>query len=88
MSKNDGKKGTLGDPREDISGTAGLERTVGTTSTSTGTPERTGVTTGMSDTGNLDHSNTSQTDHQHFQVTSDLANYSGAAGSTTIPSNK
>jgi hypothetical protein len=51
MSENDGKKGTSTEPREEVSGTAGLERTVGTTPTSTGTVERTGVALPIPDTG-------------------------------------
>jgi hypothetical protein len=44
--------------REEVSGTSGLERTSGTTSTSTGTVERIGVAPAMSDTGSLDHAHT------------------------------
>ena len=39
--------------RNDLSGTAGVERTVGTTSTSTGFVERIRVAPAMPDTGNL-----------------------------------
>ena len=39
--------------RDDFSGTAGVERTVGTTSTSTGRVERIGVAPAMPDTGSL-----------------------------------
>ncbi|CAF2975403.1 unnamed protein product [Rotaria sp. Silwood2] len=81
------KKGTSVEPNEDVSGTASLERTVGTTSTSTGIVERTGVTAAMPDTGSLDHSHTSQ-DNQHFQITSGLPTNTGAGDLTTVPSNQ
>jgi len=55
MSEN---KGISDQPREELSGTAGLERTVGTTLTSTGTAERIGVAPAMPDTGSLDHAHT------------------------------
>ena len=50
----------------DESGPTGLERTVGTTSTSTGNVERIGVAPAMPDTGNLS-SSPSQHQHQHQQ---------------------
>jgi hypothetical protein len=53
MSENDGKKDISAEPREEVSGTAGLERTVGTTSASTETVERIGVAPAMPDTGSL-----------------------------------
>jgi hypothetical protein len=43
MSENDGKKGTSAGPRDEVSRTAGLERTV----------ERIGVAPAMPDTGSL-----------------------------------
>jgi hypothetical protein len=71
MSKNESKKqGTSAEPRGEVSGTAGLERTSGTTSTSTGTVERIGVAPAMPDTGSLDHAHTDggdqQTNEQHL----------------------
>ncbi|CAF1214670.1 unnamed protein product [Rotaria sp. Silwood1] len=80
MSENNVKKERSAEFDEDISGTAGLERTVGTTATSTGIAERTGVTVVMPDTGSLDHSHTSQ-DNQHLQVTSGLSNNTGTISS-------
>jgi hypothetical protein len=87
MSENDGKKGTSAEPREEVSGTAGLERTVGTTATSTGTVERTGVAPAMPDTGNLDHAHTDGGD-QRLGTTAGLGTNTGAGGLNTIPSNQ
>jgi len=84
MSEKDGKKGTSAEPREEVSGTAGLERTVGTTSTSTGTAERTGVTPLMPDTGNI---YTSGGD-QRLGPTAGLGTNTGAGGLNIISSNQ
>jgi hypothetical protein len=61
MSENDSKKGTSAESREEVSGTAGLERT---TATSTGPVERTDVAPAMPDTGNLNHAHTDGGDQQ------------------------
>ncbi|CAF1366808.1 unnamed protein product [Adineta ricciae] len=59
MSKNDEKKETPAEHREtEVSGNAGLERTVGTSDVSTGKFERIGVAPAMPDTGSLDHAHT------------------------------
>jgi hypothetical protein len=55
MSKNNNQQATSTESHEEESGTAGLERTSGTTSTSTGKVERTGVAPAMPDTGSIDH---------------------------------
>lgn len=85
MSENDTKKGTSAEPREEVSGTAGLERTSGTTSTSTGTAERTGVAPAMPDTGNL---HTGGGGDEHVGPTSGLGTNTGAGGLNTITSNQ
>ena len=87
MSENDGKKGTSAEPREEVSGTDGLEKTSGTTSTSTGTNERIGVAPAMPDTGSLDHAHTDQGD-QRLVTTSGLGTNTGAGGLNTISSNQ
>ena len=87
MSENEGKKGTSAEPREEVSGTAGLERTSGTTSTSTGTVERTGAVPAMPDTGNLDHAHTGGGD-QRLGPTSGLGTNTGAGGLNTISSDQ
>lgn len=84
MSDNDTKKGTSAEPREEVSGTAGLERTSGTTSTSTGTVERTGVAPAMPDTGNL-HSGGGD---QRLGPTAGLGTNTGTGGLNTITSNQ
>lgn len=86
MSKSDGKKGTSAEPREEVSGTAGLERTSGTTSTSTGVHERIGVAPAMPDTGDL-HPHTGGGD-ERLGPTSGLGTNTGAGGLNTIPSNE
>ncbi len=48
ISGNDGKKDISAGPREEVSGTAGLERTV----------KRIGVASAMPDTGSLHHAHT------------------------------
>ena len=53
MSESEERKRIVFARRDEASGTAGLERTSGTTSTSTGAFERTGVAPAMPDTGNL-----------------------------------
>lgn len=53
MSESEERKRTVFSRGEEASGTAGLERTSGTTSTSTGAYERTGAAPAMPDTGNL-----------------------------------
>jgi len=83
MSENDGKKGTSAEPREEVSGTAGLERTVGTTPTSTGTVERTGVALPIPDTGNIHHSHSGGGD-QCLSPTAGLGTNTGAGGLNTI----
>ena len=87
MSENDSKKGTSAEPREEVSGTVGLERTVGTTATSTGNNERIGVAPGMPDTGNIDHAHTDRED-QRLGPTSGLGTNTGAGGLNTITSNQ
>ncbi|CAF1187447.1 unnamed protein product [Adineta steineri] len=85
MSEHDGKKGTSAEPREEVSGTAGLERTVGTTATSTGTYERIGVAPAMPDTGSLAHSHVGGGE-ERLGPTSGLGTNTGAGGLTTITS--
>lgn len=53
MSESEERKKLVFSRPEEESGTAGLERTSGTTSTSTGRYERIGAAPAMPDTGNL-----------------------------------
>ena len=85
MTEHDGKKGTSAELREEVSGTAGLERTSGTTSTSTGVHERIGVAPAMPDTGDL-HPHTGAGD-ERLGPTSGLGSNTGAGGLSTISSN-
>lgn len=78
MSESNGKKGTSAEPRDEVSGTAGLERTSGTTSTSTGVHERIRVAPAMPDTGDL---------HPHTGGGAERLR-PGAEGSNTISSNE
>ncbi|UJR34905.1 hypothetical protein I4U23_027683 [Adineta vaga] len=65
MSQNDEKKNVSTELQEEVSGTAGLERTVGTSIVSTGNFERIGVAPAMPDTGNLDHAHTDGNNQQN-----------------------
>ena len=63
MSTSDEKKTTPAEHEQaEVSGNAGLERTVGTSDVSTGKFERIGVAPAMPDTGSLDHAHTDRKD--------------------------
>ena len=87
MAEDDEKKGRLFGRREEPSGTAGLERTSGTSSTSTGVHERTGVAPAMPDTGNLHYGNANRNVQRPPPIL-ELGSNTGVKGINTTSSHK